>query len=264
MKPTSSYEPRLSHSQPYLYLPSTGADGSGAGIGPGWTTGEGATVSHPTPASTDYTTEFRRTRFTSIAVANLHLGVYFPNADHKAFYRGFNRSRGGFYFSARFKVNAIPNTSIRFFAGMSAGNTAIVTGGVASVPNNTAGLWCDTGHAASLKLVTKDNAGAYTETALTNATTLTAGTLYEFIMICNPAQNPIVTQLVNYGLESGQGGMGTVLNSQNIQVTMPGNSVFMSPQVALGNAANAAGGDTSLDIVSIYAIPNQRLRPTVP
>lgn len=257
MKP-GPYEPRLSQEQPFWYLPGTGTDVAGRGFGPAWSTDAGATPSHPTPSS-GFTTQFRRTRFTSTAVANIHLGIFFANADHVAFWRGNATSRGGFFFVARFMVNAIPDTAIRFFAGLSAQTgTGLATSN--TVPANSVGLWCDSTDAGSLKIVTCNNAGTATKNALTSAETLTAARLYEFSMICNPNQSEIVTQLVNLGDDSG-GPIGTIISSQNVATTMPSTTVFMAPQVGLGNAAHAAGGDTSLDIVSVYAIPNQRLHP---
>lgn len=259
MKPAGTHEPRLSHEQVILYLPATGTDGTGAGIGPAWTAGAGATVSHPTPAA-GFSTEFRCTRFTSPAAADKHLGVYFANADHCCAYRGNALSRGGFYFRALFKVNAIPNNSIRFFCGLSAQvGTGLATSN--TPPANSVGLWCDTTDSAVLKLMTCDNSGTSTKTTMTNPETLTAGRLYEFILICIPNQSVVVTQLNNYA-DSTDGAFGTVLNSQNVSLTMPSNTVMMAPQVGLGNAANAGGGDCSFDIMSIYLRPNLKLSPT--
>ena len=259
MKPAGTHEPRLSHEQVMLYLPATGTDGTGAGIGPSWTAGSGATVSHPTP-SAGFSTEFRCTRFTSPAAADKHLGVYFSNADHCCAYLGSATSRGGFYFRALFKVNAIPNNAIRFFCGLSAQvGTGLCTSN--TPPANSVGLWCDDTDSAALSLMTCNNSGTKTKTALTTPETLTAGRLYEFIMICNPNQSVVVTQLNNYADTSG-GALGTVLNSQNANTNLPANTVMMAPQLGLGNAANATGGDCSLDIMSIYLRPNLKLIPT--
>lgn len=266
MKPPGIFEPRLSHEQPILWLPSTGADATGSGLGPAWAAGADAVVSHPTPTG-GITTKFRRTRFTSPAIANKHLGILFANADHACCYRGDidtaptpDYYRGGFYFRAVFMVNAIPDTAVRFFAGLSAqtGTGVAVSN---TVPNNSVGLWCDSGDAGNLTIVTVNNTGGSTKTALATPSTprtLTAGILYEFIMIANPAQNVIVTALINAGDTTG-GHMGTSLNFTNTGATMPLNTVMMAPQVGLGNAAHAAGGDCSLDIINVYVRPNMRL-----
>ena len=262
MKPSGYFEPSLRHQQTILYLPSTGTDGTGAGIGPAWMTPVNVTVSHPTPTAS-YIGQHRCTRFTSTAIGNLHLGVLFANADHCCMWRGddVTESRGGFYFVTHFKVHALPggSTDLRFFAGLSAQTgTGVATSD--TIPNNTVGLWCDTTDAYSLNLVTKGT-GAATKTNLTNATTLTAGTMYEFSMLANPTQSVIVTQLVDMD-DDTDGPLGTILNSQNVSATMPVNTAMMAPQVGLSNGpTHILGGDTALDIMKIYALPNLKRHP---
>ena len=258
MKHSGPYQPRLVHEQPILYLPASGAVVTGRGLGPDWDMAVGATVTHVTPSS-GFTTQFRRTRFTSAAaVADQELGVHLPNAADASIWRGNVDTGpnpdvyyGGFYFSTRFMVNAIPDTDVRFFAGLS--NQVVGVCVSDTVAGHCVGLWCASTHATDLKLLTMDGTTA-TATDLTTDADLTAGTLYEFVMIGNPGGSSIVTQLLNVGL-------GTVLNEQNINTTMPSETTFMAPQVGLSNAANVVGGDTSLDIISIYARPRLRLAP---
>ena len=250
MKASGPYQPFLGHEQLYLYLPGTGTDGTGKGIGPAWLAGTGAVVSHPTPAS-GFATEFRRTRFTSDAVANRHLGVMMANADHACALRGSAANRGGFDFCTRFIVNAIPNNAIRFFAGLSA-QTGTGIGVAAGLPVNSIGLFCDETDSAAL-CIGQRAAGAQ-DKSQTLSHTLTAGTIYEFRMFCYPNQTLVVCNLVNLGTDS-------LIATINAQAALPVNTVMMAPQVALGNAANAGGGDTALDIISIYLRPNLLLVP---
>lgn len=255
MKHSGQWQPRLFLEQPILYLPKSGSDGTGAGLGPPWVAGSGVTVSHPTPAA-GMTTQFRRTRFTSVAVtADQELGVHLPNAADCSLYRGSATSRGGFFFSSRFMVNAIPNNAIRFFCGLSAANSGVCVSN--TIPVNSVGLFCESGDSAALKLVARPASGSQVPTALTSAVTLTAGTLYEFRLWANPNQNVIVTQLINAGTD-------TVLNNQNLTAPadLPGNTVMLAPQCGLSNAANVVGGDCSLDILSIYGRPNLLLVPS--
>jgi hypothetical protein len=170
-------------------------------------------------------------------------------------WRGDAQSRGGFYFHARFMVNAMPNSAVRLFVGLSAQTSAgVCVAGFGSMPANTMGLWCDSGEVGVLGFVTSDSVGGKTKSALTNSEILTAGRLYEFIMIANPNQGVVVTQLTD--VEAG------VINSQNFSSTMPLNTAFMGPQVALSNASNAGGGDTAFDVYSCYLRPNLRLTPS--
>jgi hypothetical protein len=189
-----------------------------------------------------------------VAVADQELGVHLPNAEDASVWRGNAANLGGFYFSARFMVNTRTFTNIRCFVGLSAQTGA----GVCisdTVPNNTIGLWCDSTDAASLSVVTKAAAGA-TKNALTTATTLTTGILYEFVMIANPNQaNTILTQLINVG-------SGSIISSQSVSATLPTATVFMAPQAGMSNAANLGASNTVFDIVSIYARPNQLLIPS--
>lgn len=250
MKYSGPYHPRLLYEQPALYLPASGTTITGRGLGPDWDRTGTGTVSHPTP-SNSFLNQFRRTRIASTAGVDEELGVHLPNAADLSLWRGDAVSRGGFHFSARFIVNALPATAVRFFCGLSAANV-----GQCQANNFTAagvGLWCDTGDAASLKLGSAAGAGVPTKTSLANAHTLTTGILYEFVMIANPNQSGIVTQLINVGT-------GAVISAQNAFATLPGGAVFIGPQVGLSNAA--AGAGYLLDIISIYARPNLLLTPT--
>jgi len=249
MKP-SGFEPTLKDEQPMLWLPSSGTDIIGSGIGPEWTRDSlSGTVSHPA-LTAGFTTQFRRTRITSTAVSNNELGIRQPNV---CAWRGNTGVRGGFYFEAKFMVNAMVDTDIRLFVGLSAqtGTGVCISN---TVPDNTVGLWCDDTDAANLTIVTKGTGGLSTKTPLASAHTLTAGILYRFRMICNPNQASIVTQLENHGA-------GTVIGTQNVTATMPTNTVFMAPHVGFSNATNAVGGDCSFDVVSAYLRPNLRLVP---
>jgi hypothetical protein len=257
MKP-SIYEPTLRRESPILYLPASGANVTGRGLGPDWDRTGAGTVTHPTPTAT-FLGQFPRTRVTSAASQNNELGVHLPNASDARLWRGNATSRGGFFFSTQFIVNAILNNNVRLFAGVSAqtGTGVCISN---TVPANTVGLWCDDADGANLTIVTTDNAAAKTKTVLKNASgvdtplTLAAGVLYEFVMICNPNQAVIVTYIVDISAD-------TLLRTQNVGSTMPLNTAMLAPQVGLSNAQNAAGNDHSFDVISIYARPNLRLTP---
>jgi hypothetical protein len=257
VKPSSYFGIALQSEQPVIYLPGTGSGisglGLGLGLGPNWQTG-GGVVSHPVP-SAGFVTQYRRTRLASVVTAaDQDLSLFLGDPGDCSLWRGDAAARGGFYFSARFIVNAIPNTAVRFFAGLSS-QTGLGVCIANNWPANSVGLWCDDADAGNLTIGTKAaGAGAPTKTALQSVQTLTAGILYEFVMIANPNQNVIVTMLINVGT-------GALIVTQNVAATMPVNTVFMAPQIGLSNAANVVGGDTSLDIISIYARPNLLLVP---
>jgi hypothetical protein len=260
----------LVHEQPLVYMPSTGADAGGRGLGPAWVTDAAVAVTHPAPTNS-FGGQFRCTRFTSPAVANKGLGVFQNNADGALCWRGDAASRGGFYFAARFRINAIPDFAIRLFVGLSA-----LTGAAACstnfVPQNSVGLFLDTGRAGSLCIGTNDSLGGQqlNELKLSNGSysphTIVVGTIYEFVIIQNPtpATTPgtIVTLLYDLTATASNG----LIRTQNmpdggVGSVVPDAGVFMAPQCMLGNAAHAAGGDCSFDVLSVYARPNQRLLP---
>jgi len=254
MKPSGPYFPRPDFEQCLLYLPDTGTSAAGTGLGPAWTTHANATVSHPAPAS-GFTTEWRRTRFTSTANSNIHLGPYFANSDLCCAFRGGSSPRGGFYFNALVRVNAIPATSIRFFAGLSAQTgTGLCTSN--TVPANSIGIWCDDTDAASLSFVSTDGSANANKQALSSAVTLTAGVLYRIELFCYPAQSTVLSVIRNVGADTV---LAETSTAGGASLYIPSSTAMMAPQVGLGNAANATGGDTDLDVYSIYLRPNLKL-----
>jgi len=256
-KPTI-FEPTMRRESSVLYLPAGGSSLVGRGVGPDWA-GDGLpAITHPALGNT-FETQFPRTRFTSAASNNNELGAHCP-----AFYawRGNAASRGGFFFSARFMVNAILNNNLRLFAGLSASATGVCKADVSgSGPANTIGLWTDRTDGASLKILNVDNSGAFEKLPLKDTggnsitVTLTAGVVYEFVMLANPNGGLIVTYLINVSTD-------TLLCTQNAGANLPSTTAFMAPQVGLSNALNAAGGDHSFDLINCYLRPNLLLTPT--
>ncbi len=264
MKPSIN-EPAIYHEQTLIYLPYTGAAlPPGGFFGTQWLSDGVSVVSHPDPGTT-FETQFRRSRFTSAASNNNELGVHLLNTDMRCAWLGNAAKRGGFYFSCRFLVNAIPDTAVRLFVGIS-GATGIGVSQSATIPGNTIGLWLGSGDAGSLTILTANAAGGAAGganaglTPLRNSSgslatlTLTAGFLYEFVMLCNPNQNLVVTNIIDVAA-------GTLLRTQNVNTTMPDTTAFMAPQVSLSNALHAAGNDCKFDLYGLYLRPNLRETP---
>jgi hypothetical protein len=242
-------EPALAWEQPTVYLPTSGTDITGGSLARTWDGDGFAVVSHPALGNT-FATQFPRRRFTSGggAHADQELGAHCPQATA---WRGNAASRGGFFFSSRFMVNAMPATDIRFFCGLSAGAAVCISN---TPPANSLGLWCDTTDAGNLTILNVDSGGTAEKLALSSAQTLTVGTLYEFVIHCNPNQGGAATQLFNVGT-------GALLATQNPGAHMPLNTAFLAPQIGLSNAAHTAGGDYSLDVICVYLRPNLKLTP---
>jgi len=271
MRHSGPYQPFMGYEQPLLWMPSTGTDATGAGVGPPWVTSSTCTVA-TVSVGTTYQTQFRRTRFSSSGGnADENLGVNFNNSDVCCLWRGNSDTgptipqyRGGFFYLARFIATTIPaSTTVRLFAGVSAQvgtDNAVCQSN--TVPANTMGLWIDTTDSLTFKLVTCDSGATATKATLGAGFTLTAGELYEFRMIVNPNQSVVVNQLFKLGTLSGGERTQTLLATQNTSSTLPSATTFMAPQVGMSNGtANLTAADTEFDVVCVYARPNLGLTP---
>ena len=270
MKHTGDFHPRLEFEQPYWWLPGSAGSAVGTGFGPVWVPGAGAVVSSPAPTAT-FIGQHRRNRFTSDAAAtpDMELGIHLGNTEDCHAWLGTldtapnpDHYRGGFYLSCIFRINALQTTASRFFCGYSSQiGGGIVTANVP--PANTVGLWCATGDAMVARLVGVNAAGTATTAPtdrLNGPITLTAGTLYRWVMIQNPTANSIVTQLYNLSSQDSLAGLISSTN-QGVSTTMSTSmATMMAPQCGLSNAANVGASATSLDIMSLYSRPNLKFR----
>jgi hypothetical protein len=259
MNKPSIFEPAIMHEAPTIFSPTS----FGPSV-PSWSTSIGVTMTSPALGA-GFTTQFPRTNFIGPGgIANLEIGTHPTLASDRKFWRGNAASRGGFYFSARFFISAAPSPmSIRMFVGLyqlvgSGGNGVCQAASSAVGSINSVGLWFDDTDLGSMSILTIDGTGGnthFTKTPmlLSNGTplplTISLNTVYEFVMICNPNQNVIVTYLVDVLSQS-------LLRTQNVGATMPAQTAFMAPQAGLSNSNNLAGNDTSFDLIGMYARPN--------
>lgn len=243
-------QPALFQNRILMYVPSTGTTGtgSGAGLGPVWTSG--GTVSHPTPSSTSpaISNQMRRTRYANVVTTtNQTLGIKAAAADTLNYWRGSSAGLGGFFFAARFIVELYPASTVRIFAGLTASSATYV---VASdtVLNNTCGLWHDTtdpsSGANSFNLVTRNTATTTkTSIALTNA--IAAGNSYDFYMWCAPNGSEIFYRLDDI--------VNNVIYTGSSTTTLPVNTAFMGPQCAMSNGtANVTVTTSAIGIAGVY------------
>lgn len=256
MKYASTHQPGLLREQPILYLPDSTNSPAGRGLGPDWASDGVSVVSHPLPTGS-FAGQFRKTRFTSAAVtANQELGVHLSDAMlwcGASLTSPYTTSIGGFHFLSRFRINAIPNNAIRLFVGVSSQlGAGVVIDPAGNWPNDTAGLWVDTGSGLVATPAYRAAGGGAPTLAGSNYGALVVGDVYEYQTICIPAASTLVTTLRNLSTE-------TLISSGQINTARPTNTVMMAPQVGLSNAGNVIGGDVSFDIMSIYARPNLRL-----
>lgn len=233
-----------------MYVPSTGTTGtgSGAGIGPVWTSG--GTVSHPTPATTApaISNQMRRTRYANVVTTtNQTLGIKAAAADTLNYWRGDAAGLGGFFYASRFIVELYPASTVRIFAGLTASSGTYV---VASdtVLNNTCGLWHDTTDpstgAGAFNFVTRDTTTT-TKQQITLSNAIAAGNSYDFYMFCPPNGSTIYWRLDDI--------VNGVTYENNTSTTLPANTAFMGPQCAMSNGtANTTVTTVAIGVAGVY------------
>lgn len=246
----TTFQPSFFQNRILMYVPSTGTTGtgSGAGIGPIWTSG--GTVNHPTPSSTTpaRSNQMRRTRYANVVTTtNQTLGIKAAAADTLNYWRGNAAGLGGFFYSARFIVELYAASTVRLFAGLVASSATYV---VASdtVLNNTCGLWHDTTDpstgAGAFNFVTRD-ATTTTKQQITLANAIAAGNSYDFYMFCAPNGTTIYWRLDDV--------VNAVTYEDSTTTTLPVNTAFMGPQCAMSNGtANITVTTVAIGVAGVY------------
>jgi len=232
---------KISENGQVLYLPNNGTT-VGLNLGIGWTTG--GTVSHPTPSSTAPAiySQRKRTRWANVVTTtNQVLGLRTATAE-KRFWRGNAAGLGGFNFHARFAIGLWPAATVRLFVGLSDQNAGVVASD--TLAGNCCGLWHDTTEAASvLNFVTRNGTTA-TKAAITLAANLAAGQCFDFWMWSAPNGSVVGYKLVELNT-------GTTLVDTTTSTTIPLNTAFMGPELAMSNGtANVTVTTTAFELMS--------------
>lgn len=262
-----------SRKEALVYMPSTGATGTGSGLlGAPWT--PLGTVSHPTPTA-GMTNQHKRTQFVDvITTTNQELGIRMAAASEAQFWRGNAAGQGGFLFVADFQFagSALAATT-RLFVGLASGVTGLA---VSDTPSGDfIGLWHDTTDAAAVLSIITMNNTTRTKTPIAQFATLgqsltglVAGQGYRFYMVAIPNDTSVYWRLDDTltNLVVAQGVMvdtavavAPVLgNASNaVQVALPRSTVFLAPQCESSNGtANIVAGDTGIAISLVYAATN--------
>lgn len=243
----NSFQTALFGNRIVMFNPSTGTTGTGSGtsFGPAWTSG--GTVNHPGPATTApaISNQMKRTRYVNVATTtNQTLGIRFNSASERQFWRGNAAGLGGFFFVTRFIVELIPAATVRIFAGLT-GNTSTHVVASDTVINDTCGLWHDTTDSSTtFNFVTRDNVTT-TKTAIALSNAIAAGNSYDFYMFCPPNGSTIYYRLDDI--------VNNVTYEGSTSTTLPTNTVFMQPQVAMSNGtAHTTVTTVGIGICSVY------------
>lgn len=249
-RPASHWQRGLQHFNGVLFLPSSGTDGAGKGLGTAWTTDTaavGITIAHATPG-TAIDTQMKRTTYTNVAgTADQELGPRLSAATDKQFWFGNAAGLGGFYFSAIFRVETWNSDGGRLFVGLSnSANPVCISD---TVPNHTIGLWHDSTDGANvLSIVTKAATGT-TKDAITGAT-LAAGQAFLWEMWAFPFGISVINT---------QCRLTSINTGQKIQFNSigggPTTATMLAPQCQMSNGADTTVSHYSISVANIYCAP---------
>lgn len=219
----SAVQPGLFGNSITMWLPGTGSTAA-INFGTSWTiTG---TQSHPTIASTSFVTQMRRAQFTTTTLSTGSCGV---RSAAPVCWRGNAAGQGGFFFAARFALEAI-HTGIQVLVGLS-GLTTAITGDPSAV-NDTCGLSKDTADTV-WQMLTRDTTTANKVTTGRTVAAATNADIYDFYMSCFPNASSISFRLVDVAT-------GTVIvDNVSTSTHLPTNTTMLTVH------ADCRGGSTA-------------------
>ena len=210
------FQPALFNSTIFMWLPGTGTT-----LAINWGTsytarnnGAGAAQATPARASTNAVTSLNRATFSTGTSTTGASGI--QSTDTVA-WMGNAANLGGFFFYARFALEALSNTS-RFFVGVSANNATMAAD--SSTWNNTIGIGRDTGD-TTLQFIMRNNGSVSTKrnTTITPATT----DVFDIYIFVRPNTSQIDWELRNAVTNA-------VLATNTETGNLPLNTVFMYKQ----------------------------------
>lgn len=242
------FQPALFGNNVVLYLPNTGTTG-GVNLGTPWAVG--TTIGHPQPTAGMYLQMKRTTSTMVITTTNQALGVSSIVSTAAQFWRGNGAGQGGFFFFARFGIEALtagtPNAT-RLFVGLHSGATNIVVSD--TIPAISAiGLWHDTTDGAGVINILTKNGTTAVKNALAGApvTPYQTGQGYDFYMFARPNDSTVYYRLDNLNT-------GAILSEGSLSVaTLPNPATFMGPVVGMSNGtANIVASQVGIGVNRIY------------
>lgn len=273
MRPTVPWQRGLWFFDGHLFVPSSGSDGAGKGLGAAWTTG-GGTVAHATPSAA-FPLQWKRTTYTQVVTtANQELGPRQSLASEYAYWCGDERCMGGFYMSAIFTIEAWDDDTGRLFVGLTGDANAVCISD--TVPNNTCGLWHDSTMGQDVFwAISKNNAGTTNNTQITQHTGGGTGGVSEYDGILATGSTlmwemwyfPNGFSEVNLCCKLSwfdttvadapdSKALNRVRGIEYVQPTSLTNTVFMAPQVQMSNGpTDTTAGHFSIGVVNIYVAP---------
>jgi hypothetical protein len=198
-----------------------------------WTATGPVSITQPTPSTSHLSGWLRRTTFTGTAAAEV--GLKQTGAQDYQFWQGDSAGTGGWYFSATFRLDAIPATANRLFVGLVAsGSTAPASVADSSgLTGDVIGLYHDAADLNVFRMVAV-KAGVVSKVALSNGATppqYDNGQGYRFEMYAPPNASVVYCRLYSLNAYTVLCGFATLTNA----ITK---TALMAPQVECGSAAN--------------------------
>ena len=189
----------------------------------------GGSITHPTPTA-GRINQLLRTQYASIVTTvDQGLGWWLNSSTTHKYWRGNAANLGGFYYRGKLAIGAW-TTGDRYFQGIqSTGANVCVSN---TLTGDICGLWHDSTMANTvLNFITRDNVTT-TSVAITLATAMATGQGYELVMYCKPNDTVLYYKVIDMLT-------GDTLADSFTSTTLPRNTIFMSPQQTMSNAANA-------------------------
>jgi hypothetical protein len=197
------------------------------------------------PTTTNTYTAMRRSTFANVVTTtNQQVGIRTENM----FWRGSVAGQGGFFFSCRFGFTTW-TAGDRLFVGLTAGTTAVLTVQPTTVPNSI-GFAIEAGDTAISFLHTDGGAPTAVKDIISGQPALAANNAYDAYIYCVPNDTTIYYRLDNALT-------GTTLIDTSITSTLPTNTIMLSAQAIMSNAANTTAGAATLGINRLYIETNR-------
>jgi hypothetical protein len=225
----AAVQPHFACGQISMLLPATGTAPALMGI-PHNATG---TASHPALASTNLRTQMRRTNYVSGTTASAGCGT---RSNQTMAWRGNAAGFGGFFYSARVALSAVPASVSNAFVGLRATTAVIAAGTEPSALTDIVGFGFDRAD-TSWQVMTNDASGAADKTALGANFPIDTSSVYDVALYAPPNGSAIYYWIKNLG--TGNTASGTLSSNLPTAATFLSLHIYMS----MNSGSTAVGID---------------------
>lgn len=213
--------------------------GAAAGLWQGTVGSNLGTAALVLPTTTNYWTNSRRSRFSSIVTTlNQQVGT----RTEAMFFRGGTAAQGGFFFAARVGTDTW-TANDRLFVGFSTGTTGVCTVNPTTLLN-TVGFAVNSG-STTISFIHNDGSGAAVVETISNQPALASNQGYAFYIYAKPNDAVIYWQLDDIN-------SGTKIDEGSVNSDMPVNTTMLAAHACMSNASNTVVNNAQIGINRIY------------